>query len=167
MHEYTDDRADLRTGRCPGPPGPPTTSKGSALEPWRRHNPLHQVGIDRVVDTRVGPHVCRVTVTVVGDEMSVLELRGETLRPLVRRGRVPCRPHDHDGAAAGCRDLLRSIVGGYRPVAAWHRAPGQERAPGRCLGGQRARLGLVVGLSLIHISEPTRLGMISYAVFCL
>src|SRR5450756_2952604 len=27
--------------------------------------------------------------------------------------------------------------------------------------------GLVYGLSLIHISEPTRLGMISYAVFCL
>ena len=26
---------------------------------------------------------------------------------------------------------------------------------------------LVHGLSLIHISEPTRLGMISYAVFCL
>src|SRR5450759_3527869 len=25
----------------------------------------------------------------------------------------------------------------------------------------------LVGLSLIHISEPTRLGMISYAVFCL
>src|SRR5665648_877053 len=28
-------------------------------------------------------------------------------------------------------------------------------------------LALLVGLSLIHISEPTRLGMISYAVFCL
>ena len=27
--------------------------------------------------------------------------------------------------------------------------------------------GKVFGLSLIHISEPTRLGMISYAVFCL
>src|SRR5450756_1435582 len=26
---------------------------------------------------------------------------------------------------------------------------------------------VVLGLSLIHISEPTRLGMISYAVFCL
>src|SRR5450756_1981051 len=26
--------------------------------------------------------------------------------------------------------------------------------------------GLCLGLSLIHISEPTRLGMISYAVFC-
>src|SRR5450759_5624384 len=32
-----------------------------------------------------------------------------------------------------------------------------------------ALLGCAVdlGLSLIHISEPTRLGMISYAVFCL
>src|SRR5450756_142265 len=28
-------------------------------------------------------------------------------------------------------------------------------------------LAAVWGLSLIHISEPTRLGMISYAVFCL
>src|SRR5450759_1787371 len=28
-------------------------------------------------------------------------------------------------------------------------------------------LAKVIGLSLIHISEPTRLGMISYAVFCL
>src|SRR5450756_2447228 len=27
--------------------------------------------------------------------------------------------------------------------------------------------GLTIGLSLIQISEPTRLGMISYAVFCL
>src|SRR5665648_1184080 len=27
--------------------------------------------------------------------------------------------------------------------------------------------GLLENLSLIHISEPTRLGMISYAVFCL
>src|SRR5450756_1144613 len=33
----------------------------------------------------------------------------------------------------------------------------------------RAHAGLTAmhGLSLIHISEPTRLGMISYAVFCL
>ena len=28
-------------------------------------------------------------------------------------------------------------------------------------------LGTANTLSLIHISEPTRLGMISYAVFCL
>src|SRR5450756_2997500 len=30
-----------------------------------------------------------------------------------------------------------------------------------------ARAGHVPALSLIHLSEPTRLGMISYAVFCL
>ncbi|GAB5830880.1 hypothetical protein JMUB7547_28020 [Staphylococcus aureus] len=30
-----------------------------------------------------------------------------------------------------------------------------------------ARDSLVIGLSLIHISEPTRLALISYAVFCL
>src|SRR5450756_931882 len=30
-----------------------------------------------------------------------------------------------------------------------------------------ARVRQVIDLSLIHISEPTRLGMISYAVFCL
>src|SRR5659263_321009 len=34
-------------------------------------------------------------------------------------------------------------------------------------GGQSGRDRSVDGLSLIHISEPTRLGMISYAVFCL
>src|SRR5659263_118640 len=33
------------------------------------------------------------------------------------------------------------------------------------IAGNKYRL--VVELSLIHISEPTRLGMISYAVFCL
>src|SRR5450756_2957473 len=31
----------------------------------------------------------------------------------------------------------------------------------------KTRRGYVLCLSLIHISEPTRLGMISYAVFCL
>src|SRR5450756_3178168 len=34
------------------------------------------------------------------------------------------------------------------------------------IGARRVRSG-AGGLSLIHISEPTRLGMISYAVFCL
>src|SRR5450756_1590490 len=33
--------------------------------------------------------------------------------------------------------------------------------------GQPLFLGFILLLSLIHISEPTRLGMISYAVFCL
>src|SRR5450759_1310019 len=33
--------------------------------------------------------------------------------------------------------------------------------------GRRDEARKVADLSLIHISEPTRLGMISYAVFCL
>src|SRR5450756_226199 len=33
--------------------------------------------------------------------------------------------------------------------------------------GERCNSFADSGLSLIHISEPTRLGMISYAVFCL
>src|SRR5450756_3062456 len=33
--------------------------------------------------------------------------------------------------------------------------------------GSRAAVAMALQLSLIHISEPTRLGMISYAVFCL
>src|SRR5665648_232838 len=35
------------------------------------------------------------------------------------------------------------------------------------LGHLRHHVRKLLGLSLIHISEPTRLGMISYAVFCL
>src|SRR5450756_1112510 len=33
--------------------------------------------------------------------------------------------------------------------------------------GQTVQVHVILSLSLIHISEPTRLGMISYAVFCL
>src|SRR5450759_3069965 len=33
--------------------------------------------------------------------------------------------------------------------------------------GDEPHKGIFLDLSLIHISEPTRLGMISYAVFCL
>src|SRR5665648_750596 len=35
------------------------------------------------------------------------------------------------------------------------------------MGRSSALIGTPRSLSLIHISEPTRLGMISYAVFCL
>src|SRR5450756_2967986 len=41
-----------------------------------------------------------------------------------------------------------------------------EASGTRC-GPTDNRNAPVLGLSLIHISEPTRLGMISYAVFCL
>src|SRR5450759_4995535 len=47
----------------------------------------------------------------------------------------------------------------------WHR---NDRVPCEPLSMPSQREPQVqVDLSLIHISEPTRLGMISYAVFCL
>src|SRR5450759_4970912 len=49
-------------------------------------------------------------------------------------------------------------------VAAWDGHPAAVRLAGALLG---ALMIPVLYLSLIHISEPTRLGMISYAVFCL
>src|SRR5450759_496123 len=53
------------------------------------------------------------------------------------------------------------------------RSPGSTATPMRCPAHPRswptfAATGRsCIRLSLIHISEPTRLGMISYAVFCL
>src|SRR5450756_2866338 len=64
----------------------------------------------------------------------------------------------------GCVEVRRHLVGAARvdPSQVHNMAPQgdaelAEKAPA---DGSR-------GLSLIHISEPTRLGMISYAVFCL
>src|SRR5450756_2984487 len=47
----------------------------------------------------------------------------------------------------------------YRFYSAWIAATVLSIDPSRATPAER--------LSLIHISEPTRLGMISYAVFCL
>src|SRR5450759_5921512 len=59
-------------------------------------------------------------------------------------------------------------------LGVWRRAKGrlsQGEVPGREIvdGVLLLAAGVLLtvpGLSLIHISEPTRLGMISYAVFC-
>src|SRR5450759_5696196 len=76
----------------------------------------------------------------------------------------------------------RQISARRAGVAALRTGPRQARRAISGAGGRdvrlRARRPVVrplarparragVGLSLIHISEPTRLGMISYAVFCL
>src|SRR5450756_2691301 len=61
------------------------------------------------------------------------------------------------GLAGGrrCRTTPTGAFYGIYPRENWQPKPVEE------LGRVR------VPLSLIHISEPTRLGMISYAVFCL
>src|SRR5450759_610869 len=76
------------------------------------------------------------------DERDHLDLRAPDL-PHVRVPGLGRAPHPGDDVAAAVR--LARIARRFRPhIVHTHTA-----------------------LSLIHISEPTRLGMISYAVFCL
>src|SRR5450759_4819153 len=59
-------------------------------------------------------------------------------------------------------------VSGARLHAAYYRPGGVYRdLPERMPQYQVSKIHNAKALSLIHISEPTRLGMISYAVFCL
>src|SRR5665648_636495 len=65
-------------------------------------------------------------------------------------------PEAHALVPAACADGHRALVGV------------QKRVLEEVLDGARQLHEVdVYDLSLIHISEPTRLGMISYAVFCL
>src|SRR5665648_621661 len=81
--------------------------------------------------------------------------------------RLPAQGSETHGAYP--RDRSRSGAGRAGGVG-WHAARARFSASRHGRGAHgRARLGVAIvrGLSLIHISEPTRLGMISYAVFCL
>src|SRR5450756_1520241 len=77
------------------------------------------------------------------------------VRSALRIRRDEC-PRDHRGDAEQGGDDVR---GGDAEDP-----PTDRRAEDRA---GRTKREDVQGLSLIHISEPTRLGMISYAVFCL
>src|SRR5450759_3810603 len=85
-----------------------------------------------------------------------------------------------DDARRGLREVKRELTvhfpvrldnGGVRVFTGWRVQHNISRGPAK--GGIRyhplVTLDLVkaLALSLIHISEPTRLGMNSYAVFCL
>src|SRR5450756_2366460 len=74
----------------------------------------------------------------------------------------------HTHARVSDEALARSRLGGigYHPsLLPRHR--GIAAVEWTILEGDPIAGGSVYHLSLIHISEPTRLGMISYAVFCL
>src|SRR5450756_2707284 len=101
------------------------------------------------------------------------------------RRHAPVRQaHPGPGTGSGCvwcavpgrllhvAGLLDAAAGlARRPALRVDAVPSRLGSRGRCGGRHHAglpwRLRAVHGLSLIHISEPTRLGMISYAVFCL
>src|SRR5450756_2931733 len=69
----------------------------------------------------------------------------------VIRGRRSIRAYTNEAVPV---DLVREILDEARWAPSWRNT-------------QAWNVWAVSGLSLIHISEPTRLGMISYAVFCL
>src|SRR5450759_4053020 len=66
----------------------------------------------------------------------------------------------HAGELSPCRErrFLHGVLSRLRVV---------KHRKGEAKAGLDQRTQQVGELSLIHISEPTRLGMISYAVFCL
>ena len=97
-------------------------------------------------------------------------LRGESVmgklggvRSAAGLGRVMFELRIGVGArATRVRASAASDVYKRKPILRSASAPGRLKTDNR--GGP---LRTVVTLSLIHISEPTSLGMISYAVFCL
>src|SRR5450756_1281340 len=97
-----------------------------------------------------------------------------TLHRLVRDGLA--EPVPAQGAGTGDDvERFRLTRAGAAEVAAWWAQPVQRGVPARDELAIKIALAVTapmvdvtgVILSLIHISEPTRLGMISYAVFCL
>src|SRR5450756_3036131 len=83
---------------------------------------------------------------------------GKSLRdlPAAELGRIVLEALMADSGVDPC--LVEEVVFGHGYV----HGGGLNSAR---ISSQRA--GFPLDLSLIHISEPTRLGMISYAVFCL
>src|SRR5450759_5780972 len=92
---------------------------------------------------------------------------GSLMWSLYRVGNLhPCKVFSREA------DLFRTVSRRAADVLRLRRQVGRWALPSRhgCAShpvfrGRVHRTG--VRLSLIHISEPTRLGMISYAVFCL
>src|SRR5665648_488906 len=94
-------------------------------------------------------------------DVCLLSDQGELLEELA------CPP-DHDGL----RGLARRVEAHGEPVVGVIESMTGARFVHDTLESlgwavEIADAAKVKGLSLIHISEPTRLGMISYAVFCL
>src|SRR5450756_3232828 len=86
--------------------------------------------------------------------------------------RKPAQRLDGINAAGGQEDEIRTMPARkFKAVRGAEQIGVNDVAGIAAIAGVHARLGGCfdhdVGLSLIHISEPTRLGMISYAVFCL
>src|SRR5450759_5464723 len=128
---------------------------------------------------RTGPEACGISTPRRSPIVASSAARTATdARPApdrVETGRCCDRsgPREIPGLGVHCaeRRPLGVVVPRVSPLVQLHDFAEPHR--GQHLGQSCRRQGArdskrpVVGLSLIHISEPTRLGMISYAVFCL
>src|SRR5665648_1110234 len=98
---------------------------------------------------------------------------GEVLKPHPKRTEVSIKVHATAVNSGDCRMRSLNLSGVpflQRIFARLVLGISKPRRPvqGLWLAGEIEAVGeSVKKLSLIHISEPTRLGMISYAVFCL
>src|SRR5450756_3248054 len=104
-----------------------------------------------------GPHLGFDTFAYPGDDSMQAWLTAD--KPYRWVGYYLSAPCHNDTSWQGKRETLSTMGWGmaviYVGQQTWGKTPGQKVAVTR-----------YVTLSLIHISEPTRLGMISYAVFC-
>src|SRR5450756_82045 len=84
----------------------------------------------------------------------------------VMRGYDPHQVDEHiRQLASEVRRHQEDAVASRRDLTDAQRQIQEQERP--TYSGLGARIEQLLRLSLIHISEPTRLGMISYAVFCL
>src|SRR5450756_2084700 len=110
--------------------------------------------------------------------MSVLSVPGGALvggvELAAEQGDQGDQVHPDEKRDAGADGAIHHVVAGQIAHVPGESQGGEEPQNGGQRGAAPDGLpalfavgAVVVELSLIHISEPTRLGMISYAVFCL
>src|SRR5450756_2892511 len=122
-----------------------------AEKPWLRHYDYNvpttlrypRLGAHEILNIPCNAYPNKAALNFFGSEMTFWELRGQVLRFATALDALGVKQGDRVGIH------LPNIP--QYPIAYY----------------AALSLGAIVVLSLIHISEPTRLGMISYAVFCL
>ena len=110
--------------------------------------------------------------SLVGSEMCIRDRAGPAASPVDARHHQPehrrqPRKRTRYGEPGWWHSRFRP---GAAPSPSVGHHPGsalRRKTAGVPAGAPAQGSATVRGLSLIHISEPTRLGMISYAVFCL
>src|SRR5450756_963152 len=132
---------------------------------------------DELGEAAGGDHLCPLAELAPDGVHDALDLAGEAVHGCRLKslgGRLADRvlgfdQLDLDELGGARRERLEGHFDARRDGAAHVVAFGRDdvEGGGGAVVGDDAGTAVLLELSLIHISEPTRLGMISYAVFCL